>query len=113
MLKCRAGVVVASFLMLAQSLAAVAPAAAQKAAGKANGRELAGRLCVNCHFLDHGTNTGSGGIAPSFAQIAGKQGQTSERVAGAIIIPHPEMPTVSLTMQEIRDVVAYIMSLKP
>jgi hypothetical protein len=37
---------------------------------------------------------------------------TAERLAGAIIVPHPAMPGVQLTAAEIRDVVAYILSLK-
>ncbi len=111
--KSRTGAIVAVSSMLAQSLTAVPLVSAQKAADKANGRDLAERLCTNCHQLAHGTDATAGRIAPDFAQIARKPGQANERLAGAIIIPHPEMPAVSLTMQEIRDVVAYIMSLRP
>lgn len=78
-----------------------------------NGRQLSVRLCTNCHIVAPDAAGASGQQAPSFALIARKPGQTAEQVAGAIIIPHPDMPAVSLTMQEIRDVVAYIMSLKP
>lgn len=39
-------------------------------------------------------------------------GGTPEQIAGRIIVPHPEMPGVSLTAAEIRDIVAYIVSLK-
>lgn len=78
----------------------------------ANGRDLSVRLCTNCHIVAAGATGGPGQLAPSFAEIARKPGQTSEQVAGAIIIPHPDMPAVSLTMQEIRDVVGYIMSLR-
>jgi mono/diheme cytochrome c family protein len=79
----------------------------------ASGRDLSVRLCTNCHIVAAGATGGPGQLAPPFAEIARKPGQNAERVAGAIIIPHPDMPAVSLTMQEIRDVVGYIMSLKP
>jgi mono/diheme cytochrome c family protein len=51
-------------------------------------------------------------MAPPFPAIANRKDQTPQRLAGAIIIPHPEMPTIQLTMSEIRDIVAYIMSLR-
>jgi hypothetical protein len=49
---------------------------------------------------------------PSFPAIAARN-PTPERLAGAIIFPHPAMPGVQLTIPEIRDVVAYILSLEP
>ncbi|OYW55219.1 MAG: hypothetical protein B7Y80_09575 [Hyphomicrobium sp. 32-62-53] len=48
----------------------------------------------------------------SFHSIANKPNQTQERLAGAIIFPHPAMPNVSFTNAELRDVISYIMSLK-
>jgi mono/diheme cytochrome c family protein len=50
---------------------------------------------------------------PSFTVIAKLPDLTPERLVGAIIIPHPPMPGIPLTTSEIRDVVAYIMSLRP
>jgi cytochrome c1 len=38
---------------------------------------------------------------------------TLGRLAGAITLPHPAMPGVPLTDAELRDIVAYIASLKP
>jgi hypothetical protein len=49
---------------------------------------------------------------PSFPAIANRPGATAERLAGKIIVPHPAMPGVPLTVSEIRDIVTYIMSLK-
>jgi mono/diheme cytochrome c family protein len=45
--------------------------------------------------------------------IAKRSGVTAERLAGRIIVPHPAMPNMQLTVPEIRDIVAYILSLKP
>lgn len=52
------------------------------------------------------------GDVPGFPAIANRPGGTPEQIAGRIIVPHPEMPGVSLTAAEIRDIVAYIVSLK-
>jgi hypothetical protein len=44
--------------------------------------------------------------------MAGRPGSTAEYLAGKIIIPHPAMPGVALTADEIRDIVSYIVTLK-
>jgi hypothetical protein len=49
---------------------------------------------------------------PSFVRIASKPYQSAEAVAESIIFPHPDMPKVSLTVTDLRDVIGYIMSLK-
>lgn len=76
-----------------------------------NGRELAQKLCATCHVVSADQAPARIDV-PSFAVIANLPGQTAERLAGAIVIPHPEMPAVSLTRQEIRDVIAYILTLR-
>jgi hypothetical protein len=50
---------------------------------------------------------------PTFAAIAGRSDTTAERLAGRIIVPHPPMPNVQLTVAEMRDIIAYILSLRP
>jgi cytochrome c len=76
------------------------------------GHELAARLCVNCHVIGTGTSGPVRTDVPTFPMIGNKPGVTAEHLAGRIIIPHPAMPGVPLTSAEIRDIVAYIMSLK-
>lgn len=87
------------------------PAFAQPASAP-RGRELSQRLCVNCHAVDARPSGPVRADIPSFATIAARADVTPERIAGAIIIPHPAMPGVQLTVSEIRDIVAYILSLK-
>jgi hypothetical protein len=48
----------------------------------------------------------------SFPSIANRPGVTAESLAGRIIVPHPAMPNVQLTVRELREVIAYILSLK-
>ncbi len=78
----------------------------------ANGHRLAETLCTSCHIISpQGGGSAIVGV-PSFQAIAAHAGQTPERLAGAIIIPHPPMPAIALSNVELRDIVAYILSLK-
>ena len=95
----------------------LAPAMAQprlNTGNAENGRKIAERLCSSCHGLDArpSASTSSADIM-SFPAIAAQQKVSREYLAGAIIVPHPAMPDTSLNLAEIRDVIAYIMSLKP
>jgi mono/diheme cytochrome c family protein len=76
------------------------------------GQALAARLCANCHVVDRQASGTLRADVPSFPTIASRPGATAEHLAGRIIVPHPAMPNVSLTAAEIRDIVAYIVSLK-
>jgi mono/diheme cytochrome c family protein len=76
------------------------------------GRELAARLCVTCHVIDRTTSGPVRADVPSFPAIAGRPASTAEYLTGKIIVPHPAMPGVALTADEIRDIVAYIVTLR-
>lgn len=76
------------------------------------GRAIAESLCSTCHIVDASPGNLAKSDISSFYSIANKQGQSQERLAGAIIFPHPAMPKVSFTNAELRDVISYIMSLK-
>jgi mono/diheme cytochrome c family protein len=86
---------------------------AQSRADPSEGHALAERLCAACHVVDT-KHAGSSRLAdvPSFAAIANRSGQTAEAIAGRILMPHPQMPTVQLTRTEIADLATYIMSLR-
>jgi cytochrome c len=86
---------------------------AQSATGDPRvGHQLAARLCVNCHVIGAETSDPARADIPTLPTIGNRPGVTAEYLAGRIIIPHPAMPGVPLTTAEIRDIVAYIMSLK-
>jgi mono/diheme cytochrome c family protein len=104
---------VATYTASISCLLILGNAQAQIAAPDApNGQELAERLCAICHAVTPGSTSGRPDV-PSFAVIAKLPDLTPERLVGAIIIPHPPMPGIPLTRSEIRDIVAYIMSLRP
>ncbi len=105
---------VARGTLFALFLAGAAPVALAQPAPKsdpARGQALAARLCSNCHDVGAQQSPAARIEPPSFRAIAGR-GYSAEALAGKIIIPHPEMPAVAITLPEIRDLIAYIQSLK-
>ena len=92
--------------VVGSSFAQMGPANSQR------GYELAARLCTNCHVIDRQASGTIRTDVPSFPAIANRPEATAEHLAGKIIVPHPAMPGVPLTVAEIRDIVAYILSLK-
>ena len=96
----------AALLSMVSSAAIAQPANAQR------GRELSQKLCTNCHAVEAQPSGPLRTDVPSFAAIAARPDVTGTTLAGAIIIPHPAMPGVQLTVAEIRDIVGYILSLK-
>lgn len=77
------------------------------------GKQIAEKLCVGCHIV--GAEAAGSSVpadVPSFVSIASKPGQTAQSIAGAIVVPHPPMPQIQLTREEIGDVAAYILTLK-
>jgi mono/diheme cytochrome c family protein len=107
--KARAGIAFATWSLIVP----LGPSWAQAEPGDArHGHELAARLCTNCHAIDRQAPGPMRADVPSFPTIANRPGASAERLAGRIIIPHPAMPGVPLTIAEIRDIVAYIVSLR-
>jgi mono/diheme cytochrome c family protein len=77
------------------------------------GGQLAEKLCVTCHIV--GREAGAASVpadVPSFEHIANMPGQTAEAIAGRIVVPHPPMPQIQLTREEIGDLAVYILSLR-
>ena len=78
----------------------------------ANGRELASRLCSNCHLVGSGQQAQANVDVPSFHEIAEKQGQTVGAIMAHIMLPKHPMPTIPLTKSELANLAAYILSLR-
>ncbi len=101
-------------LQLAAVLCALASAAhGQTPASIARGQEIAERACGGCHAVTGGPGgTVQGTNAPSFGAIAGRPNQTPQRLQSFIMTPHRPMPGIPLSLAEVNDVVAYILTLK-
>ncbi|MFC3230817.1 c-type cytochrome [Marinibaculum pumilum] len=114
-LRCQGPAAVLSAAVFAAGVllgAASAPAAAQQLQpGDSDiGRGIAMRWCAACHVV-RGAQASGGDVGPTFDQIAGK-GQGLDWLDAFLADPHPPMPDMSLTRQEIRDLRAYIESLR-
>ena len=99
-------------VMVAVLLALVGDSALA-AGGPEQGKAIAERWCAACHQVSPEQTTASADV-PSFMTIAQMRATPSALAAlqGFLADPHPVMPDMSLTRQEIRDLVAYIGSLK-
>ena len=76
------------------------------------GKAVATAWCSNCH------NTGAAGAPsareapPTFRSIAQMKSTTEASLAAFLTTPHGRMPNLALSRAEIRDVSAYILSLR-
>ena len=76
------------------------------------GRELAVRLCSNCHVIDGPATTATPVGIGTFRGIANRPGQTAEHISNVLILPHMPMPDTQLTREEIQDILAYLETLR-
>jgi cytochrome c len=93
----------AVFLLLLLSTPAFAQGDAE------TGRELVRRWCTSCHVVDvEGKGADAGPALPGL--LAGKQ-RSADEIRGWLADPHPPMPNLNLSRQEIEDILAYLQSL--
>jgi mono/diheme cytochrome c family protein len=92
---------------------ALAGSYAQTPATVARGKDIAERVCAGCHAID-GRQGGTvmGADVPSFRALADRPYRTPESLQAYIMTPRHPMPAIPLELNEIRDVVDYIQSLK-
>lgn len=77
----------------------------------ASGQAIAAAMCNVCHVID--TSAGSGPpqtTAPDFSAIASTRGMSEAVLRSFLTGPHPTMPQMRLSEDQLRDVIAYIMS---
>ena len=72
----------------------------------AKGEVIAKRWCAACHLVSP-DQTQANSDAPSFASVAHKI-KSSKALTAFLTDPHPKMPDMNLTRDEIADIVAYI-----
>jgi mono/diheme cytochrome c family protein len=83
---------------------------AQVHGDSATGKAVAERWCSSCHLVSMEQSAASADV-PSFQSIAERYGSDISALEGFLADPHPPMPQLSLTRDEIRDLLAYIASL--
>lgn len=75
------------------------------------GQKIARQWCSGCHQVEPQAQPRSD-VVPSFASVAQMTSTTSISLAAFLSSSHRNMPDYSLTPGEIRDVSAYILSLR-
>ena len=77
-----------------------------------HGKELAERLCTNCHLVGSAKQQHANADVPSFHEIGNAEGQSAGAVTAHIILPKHPMPQIPLTRSELADLASYILSLR-
>jgi mono/diheme cytochrome c family protein len=96
-------------LLCALSIPAAMPARAQGSGDADNGHRLAQAWCANCHTLDSSHPTTATG-APSFSAIAANKAITATSLHVFLRTPHDRMPDLSLSNNEVDDLITYILA---
>jgi len=80
------------------------------AAGNADaGRQFVMRSCSSCHATEAAKTATDN--APPFSVVAKTNKANPAWIRGWLMAPHPPMPNISLSRQQIDDVVAYLSNL--
>lgn len=88
------------------------PLAAQEGGDVTEGRHVAAMWCSSCHIIGQTTrNTGANGV-PTFASVARRPTTTPTWLRSSFLRPHPQIQNMRATPDEVRDLTAYIMSLR-
>jgi cytochrome c len=89
-----------------------APSQAQDFGQPEKGLTLAKQVCSECHAIDKQSAASPNAAAPRFEAVANVPGITVLALTVALQTPHRAMPNLMLDPDEIRNVAAYIISLK-
>jgi len=92
------------------AILAVVPRHAAMAQQSADGLAIARQWCASCHIVEPG-GVGSDAARP-FAEVANDPNFTMDGLRAWLSDPHPPMPSLTLTNEEIDALMAYIASLR-
>ena len=84
---------------------------ASLAADADQGKAIAMRWCATCHLVER-DQADATDKAPSFASIGRMPDFNANKLAFLLLIPHPNMPSLSLSRSEVADLADYMMTLK-
>ncbi|HUO00025.1 MAG TPA: cytochrome c [Bradyrhizobium sp.] len=81
------------------------------AADASHGKAIAERWCAACHRIERDPKSTTD-QPPPFASIAGMPDFDANKLAFLLLRPHPNMPSLMLSRNEISDLADYIKTLK-
>lgn len=88
-----------------------APALAQDQGPVQRGRAVAEQRCAACHAVRAGETASPNAAAASFTRVAATPGVTELALQAMLQTSHRTMPNLILDVDDMRDVIAYILSL--
>jgi mono/diheme cytochrome c family protein len=92
---------------------AAAGARAQEDVGDPEaGFAVASEICASCHAITREQSMSPILEAPRFEDVANTPGMTAMALFAWMTTSHPTMPNIILEPEDLRNVVAYILSLK-
>lgn len=101
----------ATRLVLAAAVLMAASPAWSQSVG--NGEQLARAVCAPCHVVAPGVGGGGSGDGPPFAAVAAMTSTTGLALTAFLQTSHGKMPNITLSADDIANLAAYILSLKP
>lgn len=96
--------------LISVALAAIVSTGPGYAAEPARGQKIAETWCVSCHTVSGGASARD--TAPPFDLIARNRRFDRDGLLQVLSDPHPPMPKIHLSRQQLDDVIAYIHSLR-
>jgi mono/diheme cytochrome c family protein len=101
-----------AMLIVATGLVAATSAGAEELGDAARGQNYAEKVCAECHAVGSDDSVSPNFSAPPFKQVANTSGMTARALVVWLQTPHPSMPNLVIPVDDMHDVVAYIMTLK-
>jgi mono/diheme cytochrome c family protein len=85
---------------------------AQEIGDTQNGLSLSQQVCSECHAIRRGQARSPNTRSPTFSELGTTPGMTVGALTVALTTPHAGMPMFVLAVDQRRDVIAYILSLR-
>lgn len=103
-----------ALLLAGVTLLATGSLPAQESGDPRAGQEVARQVCAACHAVEKGQSRSASAGVPTFMAIAAVPGMTAAALQSSIHTSHRDrtMPSLILPPEDLRDVVAYILSLQ-
>src|SRR6266446_2806272 len=85
---------------------------AQDVSERMKGASFAQQICAECHAVHAGQPRSPNGQAPTFETVAKTPGMTAIALTAILRTSHRTMPNIILADDDLRNVIAYILTLK-
>jgi mono/diheme cytochrome c family protein len=99
-------------LVACSTFVAIGGTSVSFAADAYQGKDIAVRWCAGCHVVEREQKSPAIDQAPPFASVGRTPGFDANKLAILLLKPHPNMPKLALSRDEVANLAAYILTLK-